>query len=226
MARGFFGGIHPDYHKEMASGEPIKVMPLPEQLTVYFSQNLGAPSKPVVAKGDDVKKGQVIAEAGGFVSSPVHAPTSGTIKSIGVYPSPVGTEMEAAVIIPDGKDEWVEGCNTERDISEFTPDEIKNIVSSAGIVGMGGATFPTHVKLSPPKDKPIDILILNGAECEPYLTSDHRLMLEKAEEILEGASLFARAINVNNIVLAIEKNKPDAIKTMKNITAEIGRAHV
>ncbi|MCD6379156.1 electron transport complex subunit RsxC [bacterium] len=218
MAKGFFGGIHPDYHKEMASGKPIKVMPLPEQLIVYFSQNLGAPSKPVVKVGDEVKKGQVIAQAGGFVSSSVHSPTSGKIKSIGFYPSPVGTEMEAAVIIPDGEDEWVEGCNKERDISALTPDEIKSIVSDAGIVGMGGATFPTHVKLSPPKDKPIDILILNGAECEPYLSSDHRLMLEKAEEILEGASLLARAINVDNIVVAIEKNKPDAIKKMESLT--------
>ncbi len=226
MAKGFFGGIHPDYHKELASGEPVKVMPLPEQLIVYFSQNLGVPSKPVVEKGDEVKKGQVIAEAGGFVSTPVHSPTSGKIKSIGLHPSPVGTEMEAAVIIPDGEDEWAEGCDKERDISGFTPDEIKNIVNNAGVVGMGGATFPTHVKLSPPEDKPIDILILNGAECEPYLASDHRLMLEKAEEILEGASLFARAINVDNIVVAIEKNKPDAIEKMKNLTAGRDRFRV
>ncbi|MDZ7861060.1 MAG: electron transport complex subunit RsxC [Candidatus Krumholzibacteriota bacterium] len=215
MAGGFFGGVHPEYNKELSRGKSIRVMPLPEQLTVYFSQNLGAPSNAVVKKGEEVKKGQVIAQPGGFVSTPVHSPTSGKIKSTGFYPSPVGTLMEAAVIIPDGRDEWEEGCDRERDTAGLTSDEIKDIVKEAGIVGMGGATFPTHVKLSPPEDKPIDILILNGAECEPYLTSDHRLMLEKTEEILEGASLFARAINVKNIVVAIEKNKPGAIEKMR-----------
>ncbi len=211
----FFGGVHPDYNKKMASGSPIKKMPLPQRLIVYFSQNLGAPSKAVVKKGAEVKKGQVIAEAGGFVSTPVHSPTSGEIKSIGMYPSPVGAEMEAAVIIPDGEDSWTEDCDRERDTSSLSGEDIIRIVNENGIVGLGGATFPTHVKLSPPEDKPIDILIVNGAECEPYLTSDHRLMLEEGERILEGAGLLARAIKVKKIVIAVEKNKPDAIETMK-----------
>lgn len=219
MARSFFGGVHPDYNKEMSSGSVIKEMPIPERLIVYFSQNLGAPSKPVVKKGDKVYKGQVIAEAGGFVSTPVHSPTSGTVKSIALYPSPVGTEMEAAVIEPDGEDRWAEDCDVERDISGLDRDGIVKAVNEGGIVGLGGATFPTHVKLSPPEDKIIDVLILNGAECEPFLTSDHRLMLERAEEILEGAALFAKAINVKKIVVAIEKNKPDAIEKMKESVA-------
>jgi electron transport complex protein RnfC len=211
----FFGGVHPRYNKELASGRAIEVMPLPERLVVHFTQNLGAPPEPVVEKGTEVKKGQVIAKASGFVSAPVHAPTSGIVKSIDLYPHPVGTDMPAAVIIPDGKDEWVEGCDAERDAGGLEPGAIKKMIQEGGLVGMGGASFPTHVKLSPPEDKPIDLLILNGAECEPYLTADHRLMLEHAEEILEGAALFARVLGVGTVIVAIEKNKPDAIEAMR-----------
>ncbi len=224
MSKGsFFGGIHPPYNKDMAESCAIVEMPLPDELVVYFSQNLGAPSKPVIKKGDEVKKGQVIGEAGGFVSTPVHAPTSGKIRAVEKHPSPVGADMLAAVIIPDGLDEWVEGCNAERASSGLDRESIKMLILSGGVVGMGGATFPTHVKLSPPPDKKIDTLIINGAECEPYLTADHRVMLESPTEILDGASLLASVVGTGNIVIAIEKNKPDAIIEMqRNIKGRKG----
>lgn len=220
MATGFFGGVHPSYNKELASGSGIRRMPLPERLIVHLNQNLGGPPNPVIKRGDKVKKGQLIAEAGGFVSANVHSPVSGKVKSVGMYPSPVGTEMEAAVITPDQEQEWVEGAGDERSYSDLKREEIPELVRDAGIVGMGGAAFPTHVKLMPPEDKNIDILIINGVECEPYLTADHRLMLEQGEGILEGALLFARAIEAEDIVIAIEKNKPDAIDAMKELTRD------
>jgi electron transport complex protein RnfC len=211
----FFGGVHPSYNKGFADKQAIVEMPVPEKLVIFFAQNLGAPSQPTVKKGDEVKKGQVIAESGGFVSTPIHAPTSGTIESIGIHPSPVGVDAPAAVLVPDGKDEWAEGCNVERPSDGLTADKIKDIIHDNGIVGMGGATFPTHVKLSPPPDKKMDTLIINGAECEPYLTADHRLMVEQAEGILDGAAIFAGVIGVGKVIVAIEKNKPDAIDVMK-----------
>jgi electron transport complex protein RnfC len=216
MRGGFFGGVHPAYNKGRASSRKIEEMPLPGRLVVFFAQNLGAPSQPVVKKGDEVKKGQVIAESGGFVSTPVHAPTSGKVDSIGIHPSPVGVDTPAAVIVPDGEDEWLEGCDTERSGDNPSIDIIREIVHDNGVVGMGGATFPTHVKLSPPADKKMDILVINGAECEPYLTADHRLMVEQAGGVLDGASLFAAVIGVDMIIVAIEKNKPDAIEIMSS----------
>jgi electron transport complex protein RnfC len=214
-ARRFFGGVHPAYNKDLADRLAIEAMPLPERLIVPFAQNLGAAPKPVVKKGDTVKKGQIIAEPQGFVSVPLHAPTSGAVQAIDVYPHPVGADMPAAVIVPDGKDEWASGLDVERGGEGLDAEKIKTIIRDAGIVGMGGASFPTHVKLSPPKDKPIDVLVINGAECEPYLASDHRLMLEKAPQILEGASYLAQALGVKNVIVAIEKNKPDAIEAMR-----------
>ncbi len=211
----FFGGIHPAYNKDMACSQATVEMPLPRELVVYLSQNLGAPSKPVVKKGDTVKKGQLIGEAGGFVSTPVHAPASGVITALEKRPSPLGDDMTAAVIEPDGLDEWAEGCNVERSCEGLDAGRIKNLIHDGGVVGMGGATFPTHVKLSPPEGKKIDLLIINGAECEPYLTADHRLMLERPADVLEGASLIAKAIGVTEVVVAVEKNKPDAIAAMK-----------
>lgn len=221
MAHGnFSGGVHPAYHKELADRKAIEEMPVPERLVVYFSQNLGAPPEPLVKKGDTVLKGQVIAKAGAFVSAPVHAPTSGAVISIDTFPHPVGADLPAAVIEPDGEDAWAEGCDTERSTDALGPDEIKKLVQAGGLVGMGGATFPTHVKLSPPENKKIDLLIVNGAECEPFLTADHRLMVERADDIIEGAALLARVIGVDRIVISIETNKPDAIDAMRERSAE------
>jgi Na+-translocating ferredoxin:NAD+ oxidoreductase subunit C len=220
--RKFFGGVHPRYNKDLSAAHPIETMPLPGRLVVYFAQNLGAAPKPLVKRGDAVKKGQIIAEPQGFISVPLHSPTSGTVQAIDVFPHPVGADMQAAVIIPDGKDEWADGLNVERDPSRLDGETIKQIVREAGLVGMGGAAFPTHVKLSPPKEKPIDLLIINGAECEPYLTSDHRLMLERPSQILEGASYFAKVLGVKNVVVAIERNKPDAIAAMREAGGKLG----
>lgn len=216
MGRGFFGGVHPPHRKGATAALPIEEMPLPRRLVVHFVQSLGAPARPIVKKGDKVRKGQVIAEAGGFISAPVHAPTSGTVDSLDLHPAPSGVDAPAAVIVPDGADEWAEGCDKSGGGPEPDAAGIRELVQAAGIVGMGGATFPTHVKLSPPPDKNIDTLVINGAECEPYLTADHRLMLEQAEGILGGAALFATAIGARRVIVAIEKNKPDAIETMRN----------
>jgi len=218
--RRFFGGVHPAYHKDLSEKKAIEVMPLPERLVVHFAQNLGAAPRPIVKKGDAVKRGQVIAEPQGFVSVPLHAPTSGTIQAIDVFPHPVGADMPAAVIVPDGKDEWADGLSVERTTDGFDGERLRAIIRDAGLVGMGGAAFPTHVKLSPPKEKPIDILIVNGAECEPYLTSDHRLMVEKPREIVEGVSYLARALGVSTVVFGVERNKPDAIEAIRKEIVE------
>jgi electron transport complex protein RnfC len=220
----FFGGIHPRYDKELTVGRAIETMPLPARLIVPLAQNLGAAPKPVVKKGDSVKRGQLIAEPQGFVSVPLHAPTSGVVAAIDVFPHPVGADLPAVVIVPDGNDEWAPGLDEERGAGDLDADALRSIVRGAGLVGMGGAAFPTHVKLSPPKDKPIDVLVLNGAECEPYLTADHRLMAERPAEILEGASWFAKALGVSTVIVAIEENKPDAIAAMRPAAGERGYA--
>lgn len=223
MARGkFFGGVHPRYEKDLASDRPIEAMPLPQRLVVHLSQSLGAAPRAIVKKGDAVRKGQVIAEPQGFVSVPLHAPTSGVVQGIETVPHPVGADLPAIVIAPDGEDRWADGLDLERSADGLGADAIRAAVREAGLAGMGGAAFPTHVKLSPPPDKPIDLLVLNGAECEPYLAADHRLMLERPAEIAAGASFFAAALGVKRVVVAIERNKPDAIRTMSAAAAERG----
>jgi len=220
--RRFFGGVHPASRKELSDRRPIETMPLPGRLIVHFAQNVGASPRPVVEKGDTVKRGQVIAEPQGFISVPLHAPTSGVVRALDIFPHPAGADMLAAVIVPDGADEWARGLNEERGTEGFDAERIVSLIREAGIVGMGGASFPTHVKLSPPKEMSMDLLIINGAECEPYLTADHRLMLERPGAILEGASYFARALGVKRVIIAIENNKPDAIETMRREASSYG----
>ena len=215
----FKGGVHPPDHKELSAHLAISDIPLPEKMIIPLSQHLGAPAKPVVQKGEEVLKGQMIAEPGGFVSVAIHAPTSGKIKSIEKSPHPTLMAADAIVLIPDGKDQWVEGANVPCDWQSQTPDELKKKLQMAGICGLGGATFPTHVKLSPPKDKPIDTLILNGVECEPFLTADHRLMLESPESIIQGLQILQQILGVKTCYIGIEENKPDAIELMRNKTA-------
>lgn len=209
----FKGGVHPDDGKALSCAESIQVAPLLDKYYVILHQHIGAPPKLLVANGDEVKKGQMIAESGGFVSASVHAPTSGTVKLID-WPGPAGVNASAVEITADGKDEWDPSVNHDPNWEKLSIDEIKKRISAAGIVGMGGAAFPTSVKLSPPPDKKIDTLILNGAECEPYLTADHRLMLEESEKILKGAQLLGKVLNVENVYIGIEKNKPDAIESL------------
>lgn len=211
----FKGGVHPPENKKLTETSAIEPVAVPPELTVPLSQHIGAPAKPVVAKGDEVKKGQVIAEPGGFVSVAIHAPTSGTVKAIEKRPHPTIMAGDAIVIVPDGQDTLEEGIGERRDWRSMEIDDLKKTIQMAGICGMGGAAFPTHVKLSPPKDKPIDTLILNGVECEPFLTADHRLMLESPETIIEGAEILMKILGVKTCYIGIEENKPDAIELLR-----------
>lgn len=212
----FKGGIHPPEEKDLVKNNPIVDFPLSSTFYVYIQQHLGAPAKPVVKAGDEVKKGQALSEPLGFVSAPVHAPTSGKVKTIAKMVHPVtGLLAPCIVLDADGNDEWAEGLPLKRDPFSMTREELIGAISSAGIVGMGGATFPTHVKLSPPKDKTIDVFIVNGAECEPYLSSDHRLMLEEPERVIGGTMIAMKILGLNTATIAVEANKPDAIKLLR-----------
>ena len=212
----FKGGVHPWEGKELSSDEAIQTAPLLDKYTVILHQHIGAPPKLLVKNNDEVKKGQMLAESGGFVSAPVHAPTSGKIKLIDC-PGPSGTKMAAVEITSDGKDEWDDSIKKDPNWEKLDKNDIKKRIADAGIVGMGGAAFPTIVKLSPPADKKIDYLIINGAECEPFLTADHRLMIEETERVLLGTKLFAKVLGVKNIYIGIEKNKQDAIDKLNKL---------
>lgn len=211
---GFKGGIHPSDSKKMTRDKFIESIPLPDRVVIPCSQHVGAPAKLFVAKGDHVEKGQLIGEAAGFVSVPVHASISGEIKKVAPFPHPSGTDMMAVEIASDGRDTWDLSLKETRIPDSLSAEEIKKRIAAAGIVGLGGAAFPTHVKLSPPKEKQIDALILNGAECEPYLTADHRLMTELANEIIDGMKLMMKVLGVKKGFVGIEDNKPEAIAAM------------
>jgi electron transport complex protein RnfC len=196
-------------------------LPLPKSVCIHLSQHLGAPAEPVVAKGDQVKTGQLIAKSTGFVSANIHSPVSGIVQKIETAPDNTGYRKPAIFIDVQG-DDWVETIDRSTDLvpaPELASEDIVATVSRMGVVGMGGATFPSHVKISVPKGKKAEILIINGVECEPYLTSDHRLMLEKGEEILVGAQLLMKALKVTQAVIGIERNKPDAISHMSTLCA-------
>ena len=209
------GGVHPAANK-LSDKEPIKVAAVPALVAIPMAQNLGAPSKPVVAKGDKVKVGTVIGEPGGFLSSYVHSSVSGTVDKIDMVPDATGKKVQAVFIKVEG-DEWLETIDRSTELKkEITLDkqQIIDKVKEMGIVGMGGATFPTQVKLTPPPTAKPECVIINAVECEPYLTSDHSLMLAHAEEILVGVQILEKAMNVNKAYIGIEANKPDAIKLM------------
>ncbi|MGL5319011.1 MAG: electron transport complex subunit RsxC [Bacteroidales bacterium] len=209
------GGVHPPENK-LSAGQKIEVIGLPKQVAIPLSQNLGAPSVACVAKGDEVKVGTIIATAGGFVSSNIHSSVSGKVAKIDEVVDASGYRRPAIFIDVDG-DNWEESIDrSDKLIRECTlsPEEITKKVAQAGIVGLGGATFPTQVKLSPPPGSKAEVLLINAVECEPYLTSDHELMMEKTEEILVGVSILMKAIKVTKAVIGIENNKPDAIRLM------------
>jgi len=210
----FDGGVHPDDAKSLSKTCTIGEMSPPLDVVLPVSQHIGAPAKVIVEKGQAVSKGQVVAEAGGFVSVPIHASISGTVKAIEPRFTPLGKKFLSVVIESDNEDRWAEGCNAKRDISSISSEDKLNLIRDAGIVGLGGATFPTHVKLSPPSNKPIDTVILNGVECEPYATCDHRLMLERPGDIVEGLKIIMEILNCKKGYIGIEGNKPDAIKVM------------
>lgn len=218
----FHGGVHPEENKELTSGKKIQDAPLFENYVVPLQQHIGAPTKPLVKKKDTVRKGQLIAESGGFVSANIHAPTSGTVSDVSTCPGLAGP-LPAVTITSDGEDQTVEdGLQPIAEWRNTDPDMLKQRIADAGIVGMGGAAFPTHVKLSPPPAKKIDVLIINGVECEPCLTADHRLMLEEQDQMLAGIGIIARILGAREVYLAIERNKPDAIETLREPAKKTG----
>ncbi len=209
----FPGGIHPEYGKALASEAAVERLDSPARVVLPLSQHIGAPARPVVKKGDEVLAGQVLAEAGGFVSVPIHAPVSGKVVEVGNSPHPGGAELPSVVIDNDGRDEWVD-LDPLSDPLSADPAELRDRIRDAGIVGLGGAAFPTHVKLSPPKDKPIDVMLLNGAECEPYLTADDRLMREHPDRVVAGLRAEMHILGVSRGLICIEDNKPQALEAM------------
>ena len=206
----------PDF-KELTQSLSIKEMETPIEIILPLLQHTGAPCQPTISVGDQVKTGTLIAEAKEYVSAPIHSSISGRVKSIEPRPHPVLGQYQAIVITSDGRDSLDSSIQDRQNVSSLSADQIRKIIRSSGIVGLGGAAFPTHVKLAPPKEKPIDTFILNGAECEPYLTADHRLMLEKANEIIAGMEIAMKALKVDSGFVAIEENKPDAINLFKGL---------
>lgn len=212
------GGVHPDENKLSASSA-IREAGLPKQAVFSMFQHIGAPAKPVVAKGDEVKVGTLLAEAGGFVSAPVYSSVSGKVSKIDNVLDASGTCRQAVIVDVEG-DEWEESIDRSpalvrmEDRPELDAPAIVQKVKEAGIVGMGGATFPCHVKLTPPPGCKAEYVIINAVECEPYLTADHRLMLEHPDEILVGVQLIMKAVGVSKAFIGIERNKPDAIRLM------------
>jgi len=210
----FKGGVHPPERKELTKDSPIQRAPIPEKVVVFMQQHAGAPAKPIVEAGQKVKTGQIIGEPGGFISAYVHSPVTGTVVEIKKLSNIIfGRAVDAVVIQREGEDDWE--LLPHGDFEKFSKDELLENIKKAGIVGLGGAMFPTHVKLNPPQDKKIDTLIINGAECEPYLTIDHRMMLEKNEEILVGIKIVKKILGVQNVYIGIEENKKDAIEFLK-----------
>jgi electron transport complex protein RnfC len=208
----FRGGAHPPERKELTERHEIVVLPPPSRVVIPLLQHTGAAAKPIVEKGQEVLVGQVLGEPTGYVSVPSHASISGKVVAIEPMPHPFGRLVDSVIIESDGQDKWLEGIGGENPVDNLSPDEIKNRIRDGGLAGMGGAAFPTHVKLNPPKEKPIDTAILNGAECEPFLTSDHRLMLENTEDIIRGFQLIIKVLGAKRGLIGIEDNKPDAAK--------------
>lgn len=215
------GGIHPAENK-FSAGKAIEQLALPKTVSIPIAQHLGAPATPVVAKGDKVVVGQVIAKSSGFVSANIHSSVSGTVSKIDNVMDSSGYRKPCVIIEVEG-DEWdakIDRSNDLRKECNLSSEEIIAKVGEAGIVGLGGATFPSQVKLSIPKGKTADVLILNGVECEPYLTSDHQLMMEKGHELMVGTKILMKALNVSKALIGIENNKPDAIEYLQKISSE------
>ncbi len=209
--------IHPADFKDIARNKKIEAAPIPKKVILPLSQHLGAPSEPVVNTGDSVKTGSLIARAKGFISSNLHSSISGKVIAVEESPHPILGSSKAIIIESDGQDiKAYLDLVPAKDISGLSKEEIVTLIKEAGVVGLGGAAFPLSVKLSPPPAKKIDSLIINGAECEPFLTCDHRLMLEKPKEIILGAQLIAKVLGVKDITIGIEENKLDAIESMNS----------
>ncbi|MCK5706523.1 MAG: electron transport complex subunit RsxC [Candidatus Aureabacteria bacterium] len=213
----FKGGIHPKDHKEISRGSSILTSSPGEEVVIPLTQHIGAPATVTVKKGDHLNVGDIIGTPSGFVSSFIHSSVTGTVKDIDIFPHSSGKKILSVVITPD-KDAEIKGSDNKEDISieNISSKDIIDNIQKAGIVGMGGASFPTHVKLLPPKGKKIDTLIINAAECEPYLTADETLIINNIDGIKLGAKLIQKAVNAKKIIIAIEDNKPNAIEKLKN----------
>ena len=221
---GYYGGIHPSERKEFTENLPLQKFPDPETVVIPLSMHAGAPANPVVQVGDAVKVGQIIGEAAGFISAPVHSSVSGTVTAIENHGHATRGECLSVVIKSDGKNTLHESVKPNKDLDSLTPDEIVEIVKNAGIVGMGGAGFPTSVKLKPPK--PVDTILLNGCECEPLLTADHRVLLEFADDVIFGLKAIIKTVGAEKGIIVIEDNKPDAIELMEKKTESIDNIEV
>lgn len=212
MQAKFAGGVHPDPRKGSTAGVAVVALQPPPVAVIPLQQHLGARCTALVKAGDEVRIGQKIGDAEAYIASPVHASVSGKVKEVSLQPHPAGHPVEAIVVENDGAEAWVDLA--PRDPFDMEPGELRQAVREAGIVGLGGAAFPTHVKLAPPKEKPVDTLVLNGAECEPFLTADHRLMVERPDAVVDGARIIARILGVGRVVVGIEANKPDAVEAI------------
>ncbi len=216
------GGVHPPENK-ISAGKKIEFAGLPEQVIIPVSQHLGAPSKVLVNRGDEVKTGQLIAQAEGFISTNIHSSVTGKVLKVDKFPDTSGYKKMAVQIQVEPEDKWEDGIDTSEDLLTSisgTPEEIRNKILAAGIVGLGGATFPSHVKLMTPKGKKAEYLLINGVECEPYLTADHALMLEKHRQLVVGIKIMMKGLGVEKAIIGIENNKPDAIEVMTRAVAE------
>lgn len=214
------GGIHPPKGKHLSREKAVQTLPPPPEVVIPLSQHMGAPCEPKVAKGDVVKVGQVIGESSAFVSAPVHASISGKVTNIGLTPHPVLGQAPAVTIESDETDTWAE-LKVGQDWKKRSSEEILASIRSSGIVGLGGAAFPTHVKLSPPKEKSIKTCILNGAECEPYLTADYRLMVEEPGKIATGLAIIMKILGAQEGYIGVENDKPEAITLLKKEVAKM-----
>ena len=222
----FKGGIHPYEGKELSMSKPVSVLQPKGEMVFPLSQHIGAPAKPLVAKGDHVLVGQKIGEPGGFISACIISSVSGTVKSLEPRMVANGAMVPSIIVENDGMYETVEGFGEDRDPKTLSKEEIRNIVKEAGIVGLGGAGFPTHVKLTPKDESAIDTIIVNGAECEPYLTSDYRMMLEEPLSIIKGLNVILQLFDNAKGVIGIENNKPDAIQKMTELVKDEPRITV
>lgn len=222
----FKGGIHTYEGKELSENKPVQVLQPKGEMVFPLSQHIGAPAKPLVAAGDQVLVGQKIGEAGGFISACVISSVSGTVKTIEPRMVANGSMVMSIIVDNDGKYQEAEGFGKQRDPKSLSKEEIRDIVKEAGIVGLGGAGFPTHVKLTPKDETKIDTIIVNGAECEPYLTSDYRMMLEEPESIIKGLNIILQLFDNAKGVIGIEDNKPEAIRVMTELVKDEPRITV
>ena len=211
----FRHGVHPPELKQLTAGTPIRRMPFPDEIVLPLSQHTGKPAKPIVQPGDRVERGDKIAAEDGFISSPIHASAAGTVQEVGLWPHPAGDYKQAVRIKVEQFSAQAPRPRIIPDWEGLSRDQLVDAVRQAGVVGLGGAAFQTHVKLHPPKDFPVDTILINGAECEPYLTTDHRTMVEYPERVHLGIRIMMKCLGVDHAVIGIEKNKPDAVERLR-----------